>query len=208
MMVCTVCKHEKRDEIDRLIIQTASERSIAARYGMSNATIHRHKRCLRERLASADGRNRGRVLRKVENLVDGLEEFAREARNQRLAAAYLAIARELRATLALMGGMTGELQAAGVAQLLAELGVATVEELRAALELQRVTGSPSIEQCLEDGEALLLFGLRERPDARNAVLARLGPQNLRLESHVVPGEKIDPMLLGDAHSNGQEGSGR
>jgi hypothetical protein len=182
MRTCDVCKHEKVAEINRLIVQTASERRIAARYGMSSNSVHRHKRCIRALIAGAEPKRVGRVMRKMEELVDGLEEFAREARNERKVAAYLMIARELRGTLALMGGITGEVQAASVAQLLAELGVATVDELRSALDLQRVTGSPSIEQCLEDGEALLLFALRERPEARNAVLARLGT-TLLLESH-------------------------
>jgi hypothetical protein len=185
MRVCSVCKHEKRAEIDRLIVQCAPERGLALRYGMSNMAIHRHKRCLRESLAGLESRHRGRVLRKVENLVDGLEEFAAAARTEKQAAAFVVIARELRATLALMGGITGEVQAAGVAQLLAELGVGSVDELRSALDLVRATGSPSVEQCLEDGEALLVFALRERPEARNAVLARLGPGNLRLESGAV-----------------------
>ncbi len=43
MRVCTVCKHEKRREIDRELVAGASFRAIAGRYTLSKSAVERHK---------------------------------------------------------------------------------------------------------------------------------------------------------------------
>ena len=40
---CTVCTHEQREEIDRLLASNDSIRSIAARYSLSRAALTRHR---------------------------------------------------------------------------------------------------------------------------------------------------------------------
>ena len=40
---CTVCRHPEREAIDRAIISSEPERTIANRYGVTKAALHRHK---------------------------------------------------------------------------------------------------------------------------------------------------------------------
>ncbi len=41
--VCLVCSHEQRQIIDQALVTDASNRRIAAQYGMSEAAVRRHK---------------------------------------------------------------------------------------------------------------------------------------------------------------------
>ena len=78
MMVCTVCKLEQRDALDRALLLGVPSRAIASRYGLEKSAVNRHRKCIRELVTGADRRRVGRVLRKVENLVDGLEELPQQ----------------------------------------------------------------------------------------------------------------------------------
>jgi len=41
---CTICEHEKREEIDRLLVQGGTMRTMAHQYGVSNDALKRHKK--------------------------------------------------------------------------------------------------------------------------------------------------------------------
>lgn len=40
---CTICRHERRDEIDRALLDGEPFRNIAKRTGTSTTALHRHK---------------------------------------------------------------------------------------------------------------------------------------------------------------------
>jgi hypothetical protein len=61
MQTCTICKHKQPESIDRAIIERASERTIAARFGISKTTYHRHKTHVRE-LARVDMAKRAETV--------------------------------------------------------------------------------------------------------------------------------------------------
>ncbi len=41
--ICTVCSHAERAEIDKALVESTPERSIAKHYAVSPAAVHRHK---------------------------------------------------------------------------------------------------------------------------------------------------------------------
>jgi len=50
---CTICSHPKRKTIDKEIAKGASNRSIAARYGISTGTVQRHKKHVKKSIKKA-----------------------------------------------------------------------------------------------------------------------------------------------------------
>jgi len=195
-MTCSVCSHENSDQINHLIVHGGSERGIALRFGMSAMAVHRHRRCVKDLIARASRKSAGRVMGHVEKLVGQLQRMADDAHSTKQAAAFLMVARELRPTLELFGKLTGEVQAASIAAFLAALGVRDESEVRSALELVRSSGNPSLDQCEEEAVALLLMVLRERPERRGPVLARLGSHATMLD------EDHNGEAESDARTNG------
>jgi hypothetical protein len=83
---CRTCKHEKRREIEKAIIQGTSFRRIATQYGLSEGAVRRHLRhCLGEKAveearAKKDTTGREIVLKKAESLYREAEGTAVQAR--------------------------------------------------------------------------------------------------------------------------------
>lgn len=206
MMVCSICSHPDRLNIDRLIVGRCSERGIAGRYGLTDSTVHRHKRCIRESLSRASSQQTGRVLRSVTRLVEQLEEMAEEARTQKERLAFLMCARELRPTLQLMGTVNGEVQSATMRAILDNVGARDEGEIRMAMGLVKSLESPRIEDYVDDAVTLLRDAMRQRPELRNAVLGRLGHQNLASVSEVTDGEieAARPILGPHRGTNGSQ----
>lgn len=68
---CTVCDHPERNAIDSLVAnQTASERIIANRYGLTQAAVHRHKQHIPARVAKAVER---RENKSADAFLDGIQ---------------------------------------------------------------------------------------------------------------------------------------
>jgi hypothetical protein len=172
-MTCTVCPHEKRRDIDMALISGERMRTLAHRYGLSRDAMGRHRSCIAAAFEKADKRIGGRIALRVEGLITQLERMATEAQDQKQAAAFLLVARELRPTYELGAKLNGEMQAASVAGFLAALGVQSESEVRDALHLARSAHAPSLEECREEGVALLRMVLVERPAWREGVMEEL-----------------------------------
>ena len=121
---CTICRHERRQEIDEALVAGESFRSIALRFDTSHMAVRRHKEHLSRKLIKAAERAEERH---ADSLVDQLDTLLSRAKalldevfpenrengqkvNPRDVAAAL---REMRETLLLMGRMTGQLKGDG-----------------------------------------------------------------------------------------------
>ena len=113
-MVCTICRHEGREAIDRALLGGETLRNIAERYGVSTTALHRHKArdiskaLVRAAEAQEIAHDRD-LLERVRDLVESAHGIlaTAEARGDHRTA--LAAIREVRGTLELLGKITGEL---------------------------------------------------------------------------------------------------
>lgn len=112
--ICTICASESRDEIDACIVSGESSYSLADRFGVSASAIQRHaKRHLSAALAAMESReqaDRGSsLLERVEGLIERAEILYTAATEEGKAQQALAVIKELRGCLELLGKATGEL---------------------------------------------------------------------------------------------------
>jgi hypothetical protein len=112
---CTVCEHEKVEEINRLLLKGVSLRNIAKQYFVSAASLHRHKKGhLPAKLVKAQ---EAREIAKADSLLDQVTELrnkalsilakAEQAGDLRTA---LQGVREAKGCLELLARLQGELQ--------------------------------------------------------------------------------------------------
>ena len=112
---CTVCEHEKVEEINRLLLEGVSLRDIAGRYSVSKTALHRHKEShLPAKLVKAQ---EAREIAKADSLLDQVTELrdkalsildkAEQAGDLRTA---LQGVREAKGCLELLAKLQGELQ--------------------------------------------------------------------------------------------------
>ena len=112
---CTVCEHEKVEEINRLLLEGVSLRNIAKQYFVSAASLHRHKEGhLPAKLVKAQ---EAREIAKADSLLDQVIELrdkalsildkAEQAGDLRTA---LQGVREAKGCLELLAKLQGELQ--------------------------------------------------------------------------------------------------
>jgi hypothetical protein len=112
---CTVCEHEKVEEINRLLLEGVSLRNIAKQYFVSVASLHRHKKDhLPAKLVKAQ---EAREIAKADSLLDQVTELrdkalsildkAEQAGDLRTA---LQGVREAKGCLELLARLQGELQ--------------------------------------------------------------------------------------------------
>lgn len=114
--VCTVCTHEKREEIDQILVKgTASERVIASQFGLSQAAVNRHVQAghVEARIAQA---SEAREIASADNLLNDVRSLRAKAiqlliRAEQAGDLRTAIAgvREVRGVLELLGKLVGEL---------------------------------------------------------------------------------------------------
>jgi hypothetical protein len=152
--VCTVCQHPKRAELDRALVAGEPYRHIASRFGTSTAALQRHKaEHLPVRLVKAD------EAAQAAEATDLLREV--KALRGKAVAILLRAEREgdLKTALA------GVREARGCLELLAE-----VEGQLDRRPTVNVTASPEWVTL----RTALLGALRPFPDARQAVVERLG----------------------------------
>ncbi|MBN1631068.1 MAG: hypothetical protein JW990_15000 [Thermoleophilia bacterium] len=112
--VCTVCAHEKRDDIDARIVCGDSSYKIAADYGVSAAAVQRHaKHHLSAALAAMQTQEqadrRATLLDRIESLIERAEAMFNEAAASGKFDQSLNALKELRLQLELLGKATGEL---------------------------------------------------------------------------------------------------
>jgi hypothetical protein len=112
--VCTVCEHRDREAIDRALVGSASNRSVASLYDVSEAAVRRHKaNHLPAKLVMAE---QAAEVAEADNLLDQVRdlqsrtlailEAAEETRQHRTA---LGAIREARSNLELLAKLLGEL---------------------------------------------------------------------------------------------------
>ena len=112
---CTVCEHEKVEEINRLLLEGVSLRDIAGQYSISKTALHRHKKDhLPAKLVKAQ---EAREIAKADSLLDQVTELrdkalsildkAEQAGDLRTA---LQGVREAKGCLELLARLQGELQ--------------------------------------------------------------------------------------------------
>jgi hypothetical protein len=112
---CTVCEHEKVEEINRLLLKGVSLRNIAKQYSVSAASLHRHKDGhLPAKLVKAQ---EAREIAKADTLLDqvaGLRDKALSILDKAEQAGDLRTAlqgvREAKGCLELLARLQGELQ--------------------------------------------------------------------------------------------------
>jgi hypothetical protein len=73
---CKVCRHSKRSEIDRAILNGDASRLIAARYGASDSSVRRHKPHVASRIVQA---HQAEVLSSADTLLHEVESLKRRA---------------------------------------------------------------------------------------------------------------------------------
>ena len=74
---CTVCEHEKVEEINRLLLEGVSLRDLAGRYSVSKTALHRHKEShLPAKLVKA---REAREIAKADSLLDQVIELRDKA---------------------------------------------------------------------------------------------------------------------------------
>jgi len=114
---CSICTHEKRDEIDRSLIEGVALRNIAKQYGVSHDALHRHKKNhLSKEVQKTAKKQAAKREKKAVTLLERLVELQKEARNILDTAkgsspnVALSAIRELSRLLELEAKLVGELQ--------------------------------------------------------------------------------------------------
>ncbi len=100
---CTVCSHEKRKDIEKLIVSGQSNRNIGKRYNLGHVSVRNHKmhHLSRQLLKNEETRNllHGRnLLENIQTLISKTENILDDVENKKLPFVKLSAIRELRMT--------------------------------------------------------------------------------------------------------------
>ncbi len=152
---CTVCQHERQEEIDIDLVRRVPVRQIGDAYGLGFSAVQRHKQRHLSPALIATGKaqmeaGHRSILERLEELLDRCERYADDADGTGDLKLALAAVRELRATIELWGRATGEL----------------ADRPQVAINLNT---DPQIAKL----EAIILEALRPYPDAAQAVARAL-----------------------------------
>lgn len=197
---CKACDHAQREQIDFDIVDNRNAlNEMAQKYGLSISAIWRHgKRHVPQTLRIAQDRrsqaHATKITHRLEKLVQRLERALPDDPDNSPVAVQklLAIVRELRPTLQLMGQISGEVPTAQTNALFVSLGVSGESEIRRALEIVKQSEAPSLEQCRLEAVDLLKTVLRERPEWRDAVIGELSSGAFVLDDAPEPVAALDP----------------
>jgi len=110
--VCTVCNHQEKEKIDKLLVEGKSFRNIAERFSLSSTSVYRHKSHLNGTLIKA---HEAQEITHADNLMEQISSLQSRALNilsktevaEDWRAATGAI-REARGCLELLGKLAGE----------------------------------------------------------------------------------------------------
>lgn len=153
---CSVCSHEKRTEIDRLLLTGTSLRDIAGQFRLSRSALHRHQNeHLSDQMAAVAERNAEADVRTAIDVRGQLKAINGVA---------LSILKEARAS----GDGALALQAIDRIQKQIELQARLIDLLKDGATVN-VTVSP---QWIEL-RTLIITSLQAHPEARQAVAAAL-----------------------------------
>lgn len=85
---CTICRHEKREEIDQALLEGTPFRNIAKRYGTSTTALFRHRKtdiptALMKAKEVKEVRNADTLLERLKSLSNEAREILTEARKSK-----------------------------------------------------------------------------------------------------------------------------
>jgi len=111
---CHCCEHPERDAIDAALVSGASMTEVSDRFGVSRSSASRHSlnhlsASLVAMKAQAQEDNRASLLERIETLIERGETMFAAAASEGKAAQALAVLKELRSLLELLGKASGEL---------------------------------------------------------------------------------------------------
>jgi hypothetical protein len=141
---CSICRSQRRNEIDRDLIGPESLREISARYGLAKSSLHRHRaRCLAPKIAGAIARREEVSADRLISYANGLLDHAlggmlraRQADDDSGMRAFMAESRKQIELLARLGHVIGPsplVQVDARRQTVNVLANLSEDELRAAL---------------------------------------------------------------------------
>jgi hypothetical protein len=141
---CSICRSNRKNEIDRDLIGPESLREISTRYGLAKSSLHRHRtRCLAPKIASAVARREEVSADRLVSYANGLLDHAlggmlraRQADDDFGVRAFMAESRKCIELLARLGHVIGPSPLVHVdarQQTVNVLANLTEDELRAAL---------------------------------------------------------------------------
>jgi len=161
---CTICEHLHRDSIDAALVSGEPMNVIAERYGVGKDAVRRHRlRHLSPALAAMQTAEqedrRATLLERIETLIERAETLYNAASAEGKSSQALAVLKELRELVRLLGQATGELD---------DRPQVTVNLL----------SSPEILAALN----VVYSELADHPDVRQRIAARLQPERLQLEA--------------------------
>ncbi len=177
MSRCTACRHPHRDAIGLALGRGEPERSIAKRFALSPAAVHRHRDHIStlvnklERLEQAEALTARDESRR---LYLELRQIADQCLTLRPDQFVEKVADRLDRALRTWGEFNGEAPpSASVQALFVTLGVRGEDELRRALEASRGE-APSLEQARDRALEVLRHVLQRRPEWTGEALGALG----------------------------------
>lgn len=197
MMVCQVCPHEKRREIDKALVLGKSSRVIARQVqGPSHDAINRHRRCIAESLERSAEKSgltaRGTML----DLVDDLRKMAADCNSEKRELMFLAVADRLTRACDSFGRLNREVESPNVQTFLVHLGT-DERGVREALDLRKSMSSASLSDFKQELLAGMRFLLAEDAEFRGEAAAVLESGS---RAEVMPGE-----VAGNGDANGSHG---
>ena len=112
---CSICRHEKRAEIDKALVARETFRGIAAKYGVSKSSLMRHHddhlpSSLLKAQAAREAADADALLAQVVELRDKALNVLKEAETSKDWRVALAAIREARGSVELLARLAGELK--------------------------------------------------------------------------------------------------
>lgn len=195
MMVCTVCPHEQRREIDKALVLGTSARVIARQVqGPSHDAINRHRSCIADSMERAGLKSSLTAKSVMLDLVDDLRQMAAQCNSEKRELMFLAVADRLTRACDSFGKLNREVESPSVQTFLVALGVSNENELRDALDMRRSMSSANVGEFKQELLAGMRFLLAEDSEFRSEALAVLETGS---RAEVVPGE-----VAGNGGGNG------
>ena len=156
---CKTCQHQAKEAIDQALVSGESNRRIATQYGLSEASVRRHKgdhvpATLVAAAEAQENAHGGKLLDQVQGLVDEALQSIKRSKTAGKERDVLGGIREARHSLELTGRITGELREnsrdtspdSPVAVILRIAAKFTLVQLEGQVELTSIShGEPAAE---------------------------------------------------------------
>jgi transposase-like protein len=148
MMVCKVCRHKRRKQIDKALVDGASLRDIARQFSLKAAALHRHSaKHLPALLAKAKDAAKiseaNSLLERIERIIRRCEAVSAKAEKAKDWAPAVSALGQIRSCVELLAKLSGELKAAGTAVNLsfsnALLGELSPDDIQAVHDHRRLS---------------------------------------------------------------------